>query len=80
MDETSDRLLDALSMLDRVASEVTADEAAARFDEAALQVFWRDWPRLAAWAGTLWRQLEADLATPSSAVSEPDLDEVGGEG
>jgi hypothetical protein len=80
MDEVSDRLLEALSILDRVAGEVTIDEAPARFDEAALQVFWRDWPRLAAWAGALWRRLEPDLAVPSSAVNDPDLDEVGGEG
>jgi hypothetical protein len=80
MNEVSDRLLEALTMLDSVAGEVTADEAPAQFDEATLQLFWRDWPRLAAWAGALWRRLEADLAVPSSSVNELDLDEVGGEG
>jgi hypothetical protein len=80
MDGVSDRLLDALSALEGVANEVTADEAAARFDDAALQVFWRSWPRVGSWAGALWRHLDADLAVPSSSVTDPDIDEVGGEG
>jgi hypothetical protein len=80
VDEVSDRLLEALTMLDSVADEVTAEEAVARLDEATLELFWRDWPRLAAWADPLWRQLEADLAIPSSSVSDVDLEEVGGEG
>jgi hypothetical protein len=80
MDEVGSRLLSALSSLDGVADEVTPDEAAAGFDAATLQVFWREWPRVGAWAGALWRQLNEDLATPSSSVREPDIDEVGGEG
>jgi len=80
MDDVSDRLLEALSALEAVVGEVTTDEAPARFDDAALQVFWRDWPRLGAWAGALWRRLDEDLAVPSSSVNELDLDEVGGEG
>jgi hypothetical protein len=80
VDEAPDRLLDALAALDSVADEVTIDEAATRFDDATLQVFWRDWPRLSSWAGALWRQLDTDLAVPSSSLDDPDVDEVGGEG
>jgi hypothetical protein len=80
MNGVSDRLLEALSELEGVANEVTADEAAARFDDAALQVFWRSWPRVGSWAGALWRRLDVDLAVPSSTVTDPDIDEVGGEG
>lgn len=80
MDDVSDQLLEAVSALDDVASRVTADEAAATFDEATLQMFWRDWPRVSAWAGGLWRRLDADLGLPSTPAREPDLDEVGGEG
>ena len=40
MDEVSDQLLDALSALESVADEVTTDEAAARFDDPVLQMFW----------------------------------------
>ncbi|MGH9111469.1 MAG: hypothetical protein ACRDZN_04100 [Acidimicrobiales bacterium] len=80
MDDMSERFLGALSALERVADEVTSDEAAATLDDAVLQVFWRDWPRVGSWAGGLWRQIDVDLAGPSSAVADPDLDEVGGEG
>jgi hypothetical protein len=80
MDDVSERFIGALSALEHVADEVTSDEAAATLDDAALQLFWREWPQLGSWAGTLWRQLNEDLAGPSSAVGEPELDEVGGEG
>lgn len=80
MDDVSERFLEALSALEAAADEVTPDEAAATLDDAALQVFWREWPRLGAWAGALWRQLNEDLAGPSSVVVDPDFDEVGGEG
>jgi hypothetical protein len=33
-----------------------------------------------AWAGALWRRLDADLAVPSSSMDDADIDEVGGEG
>ena len=74
MDDVSVRFLDALSSLDGVADEVTPDMAAALLDDAALQVFWRDWPRLGSWAGALWRQLNDDLAGPSSAFDDDGLD------
>ena len=80
MDDVSERFLEALSALQHVADDVTFDEAATTLDDAALQVFWREWPRLGSWAGALWRQLNEDLAGPSLAVAEPELDEVGGEG
>jgi hypothetical protein len=80
MDDVSERFLEALSALGHVADEVTSEEAAATLDDAELQLFWREWPQLGSWAGTLWRQLNEDLAAPSSAVGEPELDEVGGEG
>jgi hypothetical protein len=80
MDDVSVRFLAALSTLDDVADEVASDEAAAVLDEAALQVFWREWPRVGSWAGALWRQLNEDLAGPSLAADEAGLDEVGGEG
>lgn len=80
MDDVSDRLLEALAALGSVADEVTTDEARERFDEPTLQAFWRDWPRVGAWAGVLWRQLDAELALPSSSAMDPEPDEVGGEG
>jgi hypothetical protein len=78
MDDVSERFLEARSALEHVADELTPEEAAATLDDAALQLFWPEWPQLGSWAGTLWRQLNEDLAGPSSAVGEPELDEVGG--
>lgn len=77
-DELGERLLEALSGLDDVSVELTADEALTELDEATLQVFWRDWPNISAWAGALWRRLNDDLAQPARPPADADLDEVGG--
>ena len=78
--ELGEQLLAGLTQLDAVADAVPDDEAARTFDEATLQVFWRDWPRVSTWAGALWRTLNQDLAQPARPMSDPDLDEVGGSG
>lgn len=78
--ELADRLLGALETLDEVSVQLTPDEAIGAFDDASLQMFWRDWPRVSGWAGSLWRRLNDDLALPAAAVRDSDLDEVGGEG
>jgi hypothetical protein len=79
-DDLAERLITALSQLDDVAGALTADEAVAALDEATLQVFWRDWPNIGAWAAGLWRKLNEDLAQPARSAQDPDLDEVGGSG
>jgi hypothetical protein len=78
--DSSDRLLEAMTDLEAVADEVTPEEAAKAFDHTSLQVFWRDWPRVSSWAGTLWRRLNEDLEGPGTPVRDFDEDEVGGEG
>jgi hypothetical protein len=78
--EHSDRLLEAMTNLEAVADEVTAEEAAQTFDATTLQVFWRDWNRVSSWAGQLWRRLNEDMEAPGTPVRDADLDEVGGEG
>ena len=80
MDDPSAQLLEALGLLDEVADTLTADEAAEELDEATLQTFWREWPRASAWAGALWRRLNAELAEPAAVADDPDLDEFGGSG
>ena len=79
-DEAAARLVEALAQLEGVADTMTPEEAAARMDDASLQVFWRDWPQVSAWAGALWRKLNEDLAAPSRPLQDADLDEVGGSG
>lgn len=80
MDDPSEGLVDALDLLAEVADTVTAREAVVSFDDATLQLFWREWPRTSSWAGELWRLLEADLARSARPVGDPDLDEIGGSG
>ena len=79
-DDTSERLLGAIEECERVAGEMTPDEAQRTFDEATLQVFWQRWPHVASWAGALWRLLNADVAEAATPFEESETHEVGGEG
>ena len=79
-DELGERLLSALTHLEDVADEFTPDEALEGLDETTLQVFWRSWPQIGGWAGALWRRLNEDLAEPSRAPEDTEIDEVGGSG
>lgn len=80
MDDISDRFMGAISELEEVADSVTADEAHRTFDETSLQVFWKKWPDLTSWTGTLWRLLNEELAAAATPPGDPDRDEVGGSG
>src|SRR5256886_16159736 len=55
MADAAQQLLEAMEAFDDVADNLTAHEAIEELDEATLQLFWRDWPRLQSWAGSLWR-------------------------
>lgn len=80
MENVTDTLIDAVSKLGAVADAVTPDEAQRTLGEATLEVFWRDWPDISEWAGSLWRLVNTDRAGPATPARDPDLDEVGGEG
>jgi hypothetical protein len=80
MADAADRLIAAIDEFDRVAEDVTADEAADAFDEATLQVFWQRWPQVSSWAGALWRRLNETLADAAMPAEDSDFHEVGGEG
>ena len=78
MDDNGERLVSAVERLQEVADELTADEAADALDDATLQLFWRDWPRIQSWAGSLWRRLDEELAE-LAAPSAVDGDTGGGD-
>ena len=80
MSDTSDRFVEAISQLEEVADEVTAHDAHRGFDEATLQLFWKNWPHISSWAGALWRLLNDELADAATPPKDPELDEVGGSG
>ena len=79
-DDLSERLLDAISHLEEVADAVTPHDAHQQLDETSMQVFWKRWPGLSSWAGSLWRLLNEELAEPAISPKDSDLDEVGGSG
>jgi hypothetical protein len=78
MADVAQQLLEAMEALDEVAYSITADEAVEELDEATLQLFWRDWPRIQSWAGSLWRQLDEELAEMASPAGG-DVDTGGGD-
>jgi hypothetical protein len=80
VDDDSDRFMEAISRLEEVLDSVTAEEAHRTFDETSLQVFWKKWPDITSWTGSLWRLLNEELAEAAVPPADPDLDEVGGSG
>jgi hypothetical protein len=80
MDDVGDRFLEFVHDLEQVTRTLTPDQAHAQFDATTLQVFWKRWPDLSAWAGSLWRLLSEELSVPSSPHLDPELDEIGDSG
>lgn len=78
MDDLADHFLELVHSLEEIRDAITPERAHAEFDEVALQVFWKKWPSLSLWTGSLWRMLSEDLAGPATPHGDPDLDEVGG--
>ena len=78
MADVAQQLLEAMEAFDEVADSITAHEAVEQLDEAILQLFWRDWPRIQSWAGSLWRQLDGELAEMASPAGG-DVDTGGGD-
>ena len=78
MADAAQQLLEAMEALDEVADSLTAHEAIEELDESTLQLFWRDWPRIQSWAGSLWRRLDEELAE-LAAPSTVDGDTGGGD-
>lgn len=79
-DDLSERFLDAIVRLEEVADAVTPHDAHRQLDETSVQVFWKRWPGLSSWAGSLWRLLNEELADSAVSPKDTDLDEVGGSG
>jgi hypothetical protein len=80
VEDAGERLVEALEQLQEIADEVTPDEAVTAFDDATLQVFWRDWTQVSKWGGAVWRLLNEDLDQPARPSGDSDVHEVGGEG
>lgn len=79
MEDVADRFLELIHELEDLANTVPARRALAEFDETTLQLFWKKWPHVSGWAGSLWTLLSAELAGPST-MQDPDIDEIGESG
>ena len=80
MDEVADRFLNLIHELEDVSRTLTAQGALTEFDETTLQVFWRKWPNISEWAGSLWSMLCMELSGPSAPQRDTDAAETGGSG
>jgi hypothetical protein len=80
MDDVAEQFLDLIHGFEEVRDAVPPERAHTEFDETTLQLFWKKWPGISAWAGSLWRMLSEELAGPASPHLDPELDEVGGSG
>lgn len=80
MDEAAGEFLELIHHFEEIRDAVTPECAHAEFDETTLQVFWKKWPSLSAWAGSLWGMLSEELAGPATAYRDAELDEAGGSG
>jgi hypothetical protein len=78
MDDAAGQFLDLIQGLEEFRDAITPQRAHAEFDETTLQVFWKKWPALSAWAGSLWMMLSEELAEPGTPHRDSELDEVGG--
>jgi hypothetical protein len=78
--DVDDKFLDLVHDLDEATRSLTPEQALARFDATTLQVFWKRWPDVSAWAGSLWRLLSEELSGPAAPHLDPELDEVGDSG
>jgi len=79
MSELSERFQELLSDFEDITDEVTPHDASRSLDDPVLQSFWRLWPDLSLWAGSLWRELNEDLDDSASPATDGVTD-VGGSG
>jgi hypothetical protein len=80
MDDAAERLLEVIHQLEEIANATTVEQAHAQFDETTLQVFWKRWPGISEWAGSLWQLLSEELSVPAQPHRDHELDEVGESG
>src|SRR5580693_10098627 len=80
VDDIADRFLELVHDLEEVACSMSAQRALAEFDETTLQVFWKKWPHVSSWAGSLWSMLSAELSAPSSPQHDAEHHETGESG
>jgi hypothetical protein len=77
MSDASERFIELITELEDITDELSPADAARSMDDSALQQFWRRWPDVSAWAGSLWRELDQDISDHASPAEDGVID-VGG--
>jgi hypothetical protein len=80
MEANAEHFLELIHQFEDLANAISPERAHAEFDETTLQLFWKRWPHVSSWAGSLWRMLSEELSVPSAPLTDPELDEVGESG
>jgi hypothetical protein len=80
MEANAEHFLELIHQLEDLTSAISPERAHVEFDETTLQLFWKRWPHVSSWAGSLWRMLSEELSVPSAPLTDPELDEVGESG
>jgi hypothetical protein len=78
MDDLAAEFLELIHRFEEIRDAIKPERAHAEFDETTLQLFWKKWPSLSIWSGSLWRMLSQELAGPATPHLDAELDEVGG--
>ena len=70
----------AVFVLDHTAGKLSVPDAERSFGEVTKENFWRMWPGIMEWAGSLWAMIDEERADMARPAKDEDLDEVGGGG
>ena len=80
MEANADRFLELLHQFEDFTDAISPERAHNEFDETTLQLFWKRWPQVSSWAGSLWRSLSEELSDASAPYADTELHEVGESG
>jgi hypothetical protein len=80
MEANAEHFLELIHQFEDLTDAISPEQAHIEFDETTLQLFWRRWPQVSSWAGSLWRMLSEELSGPSTPHAGPEFDEVGESG
>ena len=67
-------------VIDHTTQKITPDEAERSFGDVTKENFWRMWPVIREWAGSLWTLIDEERGDMARPAADEDLDDVGGGG
>jgi hypothetical protein len=70
----------AVFVLDHTAGKLAVEEAERSFGDVTKENFWRMWPGIKEWAGSLWTMIDEERGDMARPAQDEELDDVGGGG